>query len=59
MVAQDLDIAVFYVTAIFAEMNGYAICACVLGYIGRMDRIWIVSTTRISESRNVVDVDPK
>jgi hypothetical protein len=57
--AQDADVGVLDVAAVFSEVGGDAIHADFLADQGGLDRVGLVSTSRLPERRDVVDVHIK
>ena len=53
---QFFDVGILDVTAIFAQMNGDAVCAADMGFDGRPDGIGFVGAPRLTDSGHVVDV---
>jgi len=57
--AEHPDVGVLDVTAIFPEVGGDPVHADFLAYEGGLDRVRLVSTSRLPECRDVVDVHIK
>ena len=63
MCAHDLldrrNVAVLDVTSVFTQVHGNAVGARRFGHHGRLRRTRIACTARLSQRRNVVDIDPE
>jgi hypothetical protein len=56
---ENPDVGILDMTAIFPEMGGDPVDADFLADQGGLDRVWLVTTASLPESRDVVDVDVK
>ena len=54
-----VEVSVANMPAVFAQMDGDAIAARCLDHMGGAHRIGMHSATRISDRRNMVDIDAK
>ena len=55
--AEEADIAIVDMAAVFAEVDGDAIRAAEFGFDGGPDGVGFVAAPRLAEGRDVVDVD--
>jgi hypothetical protein len=52
------NIMVTDMTAVLAQVNGYAVRASLNGQMGSPHRVWMNPAPRIAQRRHVVDINP-